>query len=89
MKKALEKKLDVAEMRVLRWVMRKTRGNGIQNDKIREMAGVMEAQERRLHWNERALRRHESHVVKRMLELQVEDKRPQRKTEEAVKELDR
>lgn len=48
------------------------------------MPGLVEApkkvQERQLHLYGRVVRHEESHVVKRILDLQVEDRRPQKRT---------
>ena len=42
MKKAQEKKLDVAEMRMLRWMSGVTKLDGIRNERIRETTKVGE-----------------------------------------------
>ena len=53
-KKAQEKKLDVAEMRMLRWMSGVTKLGRIRNDKIRGTTTVVEiskkVQEGRLKW---------------------------------------
>lgn len=79
-KKAQERKLDVAEMRMVRWALGKTRRDRVRNVKIRGMAGVVEVskkiQESRLRWFGHVMRREEEYVGKRMLNLNVEGKRP-------------
>ncbi len=71
MKKAHEKKLDVAEMRMLRWISGVTNMDRIRNDRIRGTTKVGEiskkVQESRLKWyghvfeKRRPIRRQESY----------------------------
>jgi glucose/arabinose dehydrogenase len=83
-KKAHEKRLEVAEMRMLRWTLGKTRRDRIRNDTIREMAGVIEisrkVQEGRLQWFGHVMRREEDHVVRRVSSMQVEGRRGRGRT---------
>ena len=59
MKKAQEKKLDVAEMRMLRWMCGVTELDRIRNERIRGTTEVGEVfqkeQERRMKWYGRVL----------------------------------
>ena len=60
-KKAQEKKLDVAEIRMLRWMCGVTKLDRIRNERIRGATKVGETskkvQESRLKWNGHVLRR--------------------------------
>ena len=60
-KKAQEKNLDVAEMRMLRWMSGVTKPNIIRNERIRGTTKVgeisMKVQESRLKWYGHVLRR--------------------------------
>ena len=68
-KKAQEKKLDVAEMRMLRWMSGFTKLDRIWNERIRGKTKVGEiskkVQESRLKWYGHVLRRDDEHVGKR------------------------
>ena len=79
-KKSQEKRMDVAEMRMLRWMLGKTKRDRIRNERIREMAGVAECskkvQERRLQWYGHVVRREDDYVGKRVSRMQVEGCRP-------------
>ena len=61
LKKALENKLEVAEMRMFRWMCRITKLDKIRNERIRRKAKVgeiaKEVQERRLKWYGQVIRR--------------------------------
>ena len=63
LKKAQEKKLDVAEMRMLRWMCGVTKLDKIRNERIRGTTKVGEitkkVQERRLKWYGHVMRREE------------------------------
>ena len=78
-KKAQEKRLEVAEMRMLRWTMGKTRMDKIRNETIRKMGGVVEVsrkiQERRLQWYGHVMRREDDYVGRRVASIQVEGRR--------------
>ena len=79
MKKAQEKKLDVAEMRMLRWMSGVTKLDRIRNERIRGTTKVGEiskkVQESRLKWYGHVLRRENECVDKRVMEMEVPGKR--------------
>ena len=70
-KNAHEKKLDVAEMRMLRWMSGVTKMDRIRNERIRGTTKVGEisknVQESRLKWCGHVLRREEEYVGKRVM----------------------
>ena len=74
-----EKKLDVAEMRMLRWMSGVTKIDRIRNERIRGTAKVgeisMKVQESRLKWYGHVLRREEEYVGKRVMVMEVPGKR--------------
>ena len=78
-KKAQEKKLDVAEMRMLRWMSGVTKMDRIRNERIRGTTKVGEiskkVQESRLKWHGHVLRRQEEYVSKRVMVMEVLGKR--------------
>ena len=78
-KKAQEKKLDVAEMRMLRWMSGVTKLDRIRNERIRGTTKVGEiskkVQESRLKWYGHVLRREEEYVGKRVMAMEVPGKR--------------
>ena len=79
MKKAHEKKLDVAEMRMLRWMSGVTKMDRIRNERIRGTTKVGEiskkVQESRLKWYGHVSRREDEYVGKRVLGMEVPGKR--------------
>ena len=79
MKKAQEKKLDVAEMRILRWMSGVTKLDRIRNERIRGTTKVGEiskkVQESRLKWYGHVLRREDECVGKRVMGMEVPGKR--------------
>ena len=79
MKKAQEKKLDVAEMTMLRWMSGVTKLDGIRNERIRGTTKVGEiskkVQESRLTWYGHVLRREDEYVGKRVMAMEVPGKR--------------
>ena len=79
MKKAQEKKLDVAEMRMLRWMSGVTKLDRIRNERIRGTTTVGEiskkVQENRLKWYGHVLRREDEYVGKRVMGMEVPGKR--------------
>ena len=93
-KKTQEKKLNVAEMKMLRWACGHTRLDRIENQEIRKRMKVTElhkkVQEKRLRWYGHVIRHEDSHVVKRALNLEVEGRRrrgrPQRRWMDCVSE---
>ena len=94
MKKIQEKKLDVAEMKMLRWMCGVTKMDRITNERIRGTTKVVEmskkAQERRLQWYGHVLRREETHVARRVLEMEIPGRRgrgrPKRRWMDVVNE---
>ena len=78
-KKAQEKKLDVAEMRMLRWMSGVTKLDRIRNERIRGTTKVGEiskkVQESRLKWYGHVLRRQDEYVGKRVMAMEVPGKR--------------
>ena len=85
MENAQEKKLDVAEMRMLRWMSGVTKLDRIRNERIREATNVgdisKKVQESRLTWYGHVLRRDDEYVGKRVMEVPGESRRgrPQRR----------
>ena len=80
-KKAQDKKLDVAEMRMLRWMSDGTKLDRIRNERIRGTTKVGEickkVQESRLNlkWYGHVLRREEEYVGNRVMVMEVPGKR--------------
>ena len=78
-KKAQEKKLDVAEMRMLIWMSGVTKLDRIRNERIRGTTKVGEiskkVQESRLKWYGHVLRREDEYVGKRVMAMEVPGKR--------------
>ncbi|XP_068226378.1 uncharacterized protein [Palaemon carinicauda] len=78
-KKIFEKKMDVAEMRMLRWMVGTTRLDKVRNDLVRVTTKVTEVskkiQGKRLHWFEQVMRRDQEYVGRRMLEMDVPGRR--------------
>ena len=77
--KTQEKKLDVAEMRVFRWMSRVTKLDRIRNEIIIGTTNVGEiskkVQESRSTWYEHVLRREDEYVGKRVMAMEVPGKR--------------
>ena len=78
-KKAQEKKLDVAEMGMLRWMNGVTKLDRIRNERIRGTSKVGEiskkVRESRLKWYGHVLRRDGECVGKRVMAMEVPGKR--------------
>ena len=78
-KKVQEKRLDVAEMKMLRWMCGVTKRDRIRNERIRGTTKVIEvskkAQERRMKWYGHVRRREENHVLRRVSEMEVPGRR--------------
>ena len=80
MKKKEERKMDVAEMKMLRWSMGVTRRDRIRNEYIRGTVKVVEVskkiQESRMRWYGHSKRRGgEAHVGREAMEMEVEGTR--------------
>lgn len=79
MRKAEQKKMDVAEMRMLRWMSGVTRVDRIRNDYIRGSTKVVEVskkvQEGRLRWYGHLLRRDEDHAGRHTMGVEVQGRR--------------
>ena len=94
MKRAQEKRMEVAEMRMLRWMCGVTRLDRIKNDYIRGTVKVAEVtkkmQERRLQWYGHVMRREEESVCRRVMNMEVPGKRkrgrPRKRWKDTIKE---
>ena len=79
LKKAQEKKFEVAEMRMLRWMCGVTKLDKIRNERIRGTTKVGEitkkVQERMLKWYGHVMRREEHYVGRRALVMKVQGRR--------------
>ena len=79
LKKGLDKKLDVAEMRMLRWMCGVTKLGKVIHERIGGTTRVGEiakkVQERRLKWYGHVMRREEHYVGRRAMEMKVQGKR--------------
>ena len=79
LKKAQEKKLDVAEMRMLRWMSGVTKLDRIRNERISGTTKVgkisKKVQESRLKWYGHVLRSEDEYVGKRVMGMEVPGKR--------------
>ena len=82
--KAQERKMEVAEMKMLRFSIGKTRLDRIRNEEVRRSLGVVELghqlRETRMRWLGHITRREETYVGKRMRQMVV----GKRKTEEKM-----
>ena len=78
-KKDQERKMEVAEMRMLRWMCGITGRDKIRNELIRGTVKVLEvskkAQERRLKWFGHVMRREDYFVCKRVMNMEVQGRR--------------
>ena len=78
-KKAHEKKMEVAEMKMLRWTCGVTRLDEISNEKIRGSTKVGEiskkVQQRRMRWYGHVMRRDEEYVGKKVMGIEVQGSR--------------
>ena len=92
-KKAQEKKLDVAEMRMLRWMSGVTKMDRIRNERIKRIAKIGEiskkVQESRLKWYGHVSRREDEYVGKRVMGMEVPRKirrgRPKRRWSDSIR----
>ena len=78
-----EKRMEVAEMKMLRFSTGKTRKDRIRNEEVRSRTGVVELgqklRETRLRWLGHIIRREESYVGRRMRNLVVGRRRKRRR----------
>ena len=74
-----ESRLEVNEMRMLRWICGVTRRDKIRNDHIRGTTRVVQASkkitEKQLKWYGHVRRMKEEHIVRRMLYVDIPGKR--------------
>ena len=93
-KKSNEHRMNVAEMKMLRWAYGVTRLDKIRNENIRNEMKVTELhkkiQEKRLGWYGHLMRREEGHIGKRVLKMEVTGRRrrgrPERRWMDCVRE---
>ena len=75
LKKMEERRLDVTEMRMLRWMSGVTRMDRVRNEHIRGTVKVTEAskkvQEARLRWYGHLMRREELHVAREVMDIEI------------------
>ena len=78
-KKAHERKLNLVEMRMLRWMCGISKVDRVRNERIREIAKVRDisakVQERRLKWYGHVMRREDGYVGRRAMSMEVEGRR--------------
>ena len=73
-----EARLDVNEMRMLRWMCGVTRGDKIRNEHIRGTTRVVQASKKyrkRLKWYDHVRTMKGEHIVRRMLDVDIPGKR--------------
>ena len=79
LKKAQEKKLEVAEMRKLRWMCGVTKLDKIRNERVRgtpKVEGITKkVEERRLKWYGHVMRREEHYIGRRAMVMKVQGRR--------------
>ena len=93
-KKAQEKRLDVTEMRMLRWMCGVTKLDKIKNERIRKTVKVTEIskkiQEKRLKWYGHVMRKGEDYVGKNVMNMEIQGTRgrgrPRKRWMDRVKE---
>ena len=94
MRKTEEKRMDVAEMRMLRWMCGATREDRIRNEYVRGSVKVVEilkkVQEGRLRWYGHILRREEEHIGRQTMDMEVQGRRrrgrPKKRWRDCVRE---
>ena len=78
-KRGQEARLEVNEMRMLRWMCGVTRRDKIRNEHIRGTTRVVQGSnkitEKRLKWYGHVMRMKEEHIVRRMLDVDIPGKR--------------
>ena len=89
-KKTQDKKMDVAELKMLRSACGHTRLDHVENEDIRKRVKVTEVhkkvQKKRLRWYGHVQRREGDHVTRRTLEMELEGRRPSRRWMDCVLE---
>ena len=93
-KKAHERKMEVAEMKMLLWICGVTSLDKIRNEQIRGSTKVGEiskkVQERRMRWYGHVMRRDEEYVGKRVMGIEVQGSRrrgrPKKRCADCVKD---
>ena len=79
MKRTQERRMEVAEMKMLRWMCGVTRRDKIKNNYIRGTVKVTEVtkkmQERRLQWFGHVMRKEEESVCRRVMNMEVPGRR--------------
>ena len=77
--KRQDKRIEVTEMRMLRWMCGVTRKDKIRNEHIRGTTGVAQASkkitERRLNWYGHVMRRDDKHILRKVLRADIPGKR--------------
>ena len=77
--KRQEKRIEVTEMRMLRWMCGVTRKDKIRNEHIRGTTRVAQASkkitERRLNWYGHVMRRDGEHILRKVLRADIPGKR--------------
>ena len=73
-----EARLEVNEMRMLRWMCGVTRRDKIRNEHIRVVQASKKSTEKRLKWYGHVRRMKEEHTVRRMLDVNIPGKRRRR-----------
>ena len=83
--KRQEKRIEVTEMRMLRWMCGVTRKDKIWNEHIRGTTRVAQASkkitERRLIWYGHVMRRDGEHIVRKVLRADIDREKEERTTE--------
>ena len=86
--KRQESRIEVNEMRMLRWMGGVTRKDKIRNEHIRGTTKVVQASrkitERRLKWYGHVMRMEEDHVVRRVMAKAIPGKGRERETKDKV-----
>ena len=91
MKKANETRMNVTEMRMLRWMCGASKEDRIRNENIRGSVKATELskkmQEVRLRWYGHVMRRENDYVGRKVMEMDVPGRRRRGKTKKEVEGL--